>query len=166
MENTIELSGSVSTSQTFIEENAQQESQLALPAVLCDDELLQEINSIPQKLAFKIGDVAEMLDIKQYVLRYWESEFDELRPQKSKTNQRVYSRKDVETAYLIRKLLYRDRFSIEGARSALRTLKTHVRKEKKWTGMQMDVQKVKGEIEELMKDIRGLKALFKSPEHV
>ncbi|RYZ60848.1 MAG: MerR family transcriptional regulator, partial [Proteobacteria bacterium] len=47
---------------------------ISLPAALCDDKLLEEINSIPDKMGFKIGDVAEMLNIKQYVLRYWETE--------------------------------------------------------------------------------------------
>ncbi|RYZ75680.1 MAG: MerR family transcriptional regulator, partial [Proteobacteria bacterium] len=94
------------------------------------EELIESLRSIPEKMAFKIGEAAEMVGVKQYVLRYWESEFDMLRPRKSKNNQRVYSRRDVETAMMIKKLLYTDRFSIEGARSALRQLKTHVKEER------------------------------------
>ena len=92
-----------------------------------DQALMKDIHSIPQKMAFKIGEAAEMVGVKQYVLRYWESEFDMLRPRKSANGQRVYSRKDVETAMMIKKLLYQDRFSIEGARSALRQLKSTVK---------------------------------------
>src|ERR1043165_4484506 len=88
-----------------------------------DPELAAELSRIPDKLAFKIGEVADLLGVKPYVLRYWETEFEVLKPKKSKHNQRMYERKDVENLMLIRKLLYRDRFSIEGARSALKRLR-------------------------------------------
>lgn len=87
---------------------------------LIDGQLAGEIQKIPDQLAFKIGDVATLTDLKAYVLRYWETEFEQLRPKKSRHNQRVYSRKDVELIMLIKKLLYRDRYSIEGARAAIR----------------------------------------------
>lgn len=121
----------VSSLQTpFLNETELRSANISLPAALCDDLLIQEINSIPDKLGFKIGEVADLLGIKQYVLRYWETEFDALKPKKATNNQRLYTKKDVENAYLIRKLLHRDRFSIEGARSAMRELKAHVKKEK------------------------------------
>ncbi len=88
-----------------------------------DPELQAELSRIPDKLAFKIGEVADLLAVKAYVLRYWETEFEVLKPKKSKHNQRMYERRDVENLLLIKKLLYRDRFSIEGARSALKKLK-------------------------------------------
>ena len=97
------------------------------PPIEADAALMHEIHSIPQKMAFKIGEAAEMVGVKQYVLRYWESEFDTLHPRKSSNGQRIYSRKDVETAMMIKKLLYSDRFSIEGARHALRNLKSTVK---------------------------------------
>ncbi len=74
---------------------------------------------IPDKLYFKIGEVASLLDIKTHVLRYWESEFSTLQPVKSRTNQRLYRRKDVETALLIKELLYRQGFTIAGARKKI-----------------------------------------------
>ena len=74
---------------------------------------------IPDKLFFKIGEVAELLDVKAHVLRYWESEFSALQPVKSRSNQRLYRRKDVETALLIKDLLYRQGFTIAGARKKL-----------------------------------------------
>lgn len=74
---------------------------------------------IPDKLFFKIGEVAEILDLKTHVLRYWETEFDCLKPVKSRTNQRLYRRQDVETALLIKDLLYQQGFTIAGARHRL-----------------------------------------------
>lgn len=79
-----------------------------------------ELAKIPDQMAFKIGDVAEMLQIKPYVLRYWEQEFKSLNPKKAVNNQRIYSRRDVETVILIKKFLYVDQFSIPGARKALK----------------------------------------------
>ena len=142
-----------------------QEAPISLPAALCDDKLLNEINSIPEKMGFKIGEVAEMLGIKQYVLRYWESEFDVLNPKKAANNQRYYTRKDVENAYLIRKLLHRDRFSIEGARSAMRELKTFVRgevkKEKNWTSFNTKIDLIQDSMDDLTIDIHRMKMLFR-----
>ena len=71
---------------------------------------------IPNKLFFKIGEVCEITETQPYVLRYWESEFDALAPQKSAFNQRMYTRRDVETVLLIKKLLYEEKFSIAGAK--------------------------------------------------
>jgi DNA-binding transcriptional MerR regulator len=78
---------------------------------------------IPDKLYFKIGEVAELLQLKTHVLRYWETEFAVLQPVKSRSNQRLYRRKDVETALLIKELLYRQGFTIAGARKKLQTEK-------------------------------------------
>lgn len=74
---------------------------------------------IPDKLYFKIGEVAKLLDVKTHVLRYWESEFAALQPVKSRSNQRLYRKKDVETALLIKDLLYRQGFTIAGAQKKL-----------------------------------------------
>ena len=137
----------------------------SLPAALCDDLLLGEIKSIPDKMGFKIGDVAELLEIKPYVLRYWETEFDVLKPKKATNNQRLYTRKDVENAYLIRKLLHRDRFSIEGARIAMKELKNHVKKEKDYTQVVQKFQNLSANFSERLEnvadDVRKLRQLFK-----
>lgn len=134
---------------------------LSLPAALCDDKLIEELNAIPDKMAFKIGDVAELLGVKQYVLRYWESEFELLRPKKASNNQRMYTRKDVENAFLIRKLLYRDRFSIEGARNALRELKNHVRKEKDYSQVFQKLGASHEKLQQLAEEIRRIRQLFR-----
>jgi DNA-binding transcriptional MerR regulator len=134
---------------------------LSIPAMLCDDKLLEEINSFPDRMGFKIGDVADILGIKQYVLRYWETEFDILRPKKASNNQRMYTRKDVENALLIRKLLHRDRFSIEGARNAMKELKAHVRKEKDNNVAIHKLENVSEGVDNLILDIRRLRQLFR-----
>jgi DNA-binding transcriptional MerR regulator len=123
-----------------------------------DDELKRNISEIPDKMAFKIGEVADLLRIKPYVLRYWETEFDALKPKKSNQNQRMYSRKDVETAFFIKKLLYRDRFSIEGARKALKKLKSEAKKDKQDNTLVFS--EVLTDVKSLLRQIQSLKARF------
>ncbi len=74
---------------------------------------------IPDKLYFRIGEVSRITGVKPSVLRFWETEFPQLHPKKSGTNQRLYRRKDVETVLAIKHLLWEKRFTIEGARAAL-----------------------------------------------
>ncbi|MGO4882918.1 MAG: MerR family transcriptional regulator [Bryobacteraceae bacterium] len=74
---------------------------------------------IPDKLYFRIGEVASLLAVEPYVLRYWESEFPSLAPKKSGTGHRLYRRKDVELLLKIKHLLYEKRFTIQGARQSL-----------------------------------------------
>jgi|GEM_PF-675604 len=81
------------------------------------------VSPIPDRLYFRIGDVADLLGVKPYVLRYWETEFPIISPQKSTTGQRVYRRSDVETLVLIKHLLYKEKYSIEGARRRIRELR-------------------------------------------
>ena len=75
--------------------------------------------SIPDKMFFRIGEVSEITGVKPYVLRYWESEFRLLRPNKNKSGQRVYRRRDVETALEIKDLLHQRKFTIAGAKKWL-----------------------------------------------
>ena len=95
----------------------------AVPAGHLDPSLKQALRSIPQKMRFTIGEVARLLQVKTHTLRYWEREFKAFHPHKARTGRRVYFKKDVQTALLIRKLLYQDRFSIQGAKKALTGLK-------------------------------------------
>jgi len=76
---------------------------------------------IPDKLYFRIGEVARLAGIKPYVLRFWETEFSTLKPKNSGTGQRLYRRKDVELVLEIKRLLYERRFTIEGARKFMET---------------------------------------------
>jgi DNA-binding transcriptional MerR regulator len=77
---------------------------------------------LPDKLYFKIGEVAKLVGVKPYVLRYWETEFSVVRPGKTRSSHRLYRRRDVETLLEIRRLLYADRYTIEGAKRRLREL--------------------------------------------
>jgi DNA-binding transcriptional MerR regulator len=83
------------------------------------DVALQAAPEIPDKLYFKIGEVADLLGVEPYVLRYWETEFSVLSPKKSGTGHRLYRRKDVELLLRIKHLLRDKRFTIEGARQTL-----------------------------------------------
>jgi len=75
---------------------------------------------IPDKLYFRIGEVATLCRLPAYVLRFWETEFPQLKPVKSSTGQRMYRKRDVESVVRIKKLLYEDGFTIAGARGQLR----------------------------------------------
>lgn len=77
--------------------------------------MAEEITVIPEKLFFKIGEVCELVGVQAHVLRYWESEFPMLSPQKNKSGQRSYRRRDVEIALRIKQLLYKEMFTIAGA---------------------------------------------------
>ena len=76
---------------------------------------------IPDKLYFRIGEVADLCRLPAYVLRFWESEFPQLKPVKSSTGQRMYRRKDVESVLRIKELLYEQGFTIAGARQQFRS---------------------------------------------
>ncbi len=123
--------------------------------------------SIPEKLYFKIGEVSKIVGVKPYVLRYWETEFKELGPLKSRSKQRLYRRKDVETLLSIKQLLYEEGFTISGARKKIKGhLKSNgqkpaaAKKAAKKEQMQLTfadggpkklLQKVKKELEEVHK---------------
>jgi DNA-binding transcriptional MerR regulator len=82
---------------------------------------------LPDKLFFKIGEVADIVGVKPHALRYWETEFAALRPKKTRGAHRQYSRKDVELAMLIRQLLHDQGYTIPGARKKIRELGRHQR---------------------------------------
>jgi len=76
---------------------------------------------VPDKLYFRIGEVSRLCRLPAYVLRFWETEFPQLKPVKSSTGQRMYRRKDVENVLHIKQLLYEEGFTISGARQQLRS---------------------------------------------
>ncbi|HVV69500.1 MAG TPA: MerR family transcriptional regulator [Gammaproteobacteria bacterium] len=78
-----------------------------------------QLPSIPDKLYFSIGEVAKFCEVKPHVLRYWEQEFEQLKPSKRRGNRRYYQRKDVLLVWQIKELLYGQGFTIEGARAQL-----------------------------------------------
>jgi DNA-binding transcriptional MerR regulator len=96
--------------------------------------MIDEIPPIPDKLFFRIGEVSQLVGVEPYVLRYWESEFPGLSPKKSNTGQRMFRRKDVEMLLNIKQLLYDKKFTIEGARKALKSDKAPLRQEELFPG--------------------------------
>lgn len=80
---------------------------------------------IPDKLFFKIGEVAEIAEVEQHVLRYWEEEFDVLKPNKNRSGQRLYQKKDIDQVLEIKQLLYSDKFTIAGAKKRLKQKKSN-----------------------------------------
>ena len=73
----------------------------------------------PSRLFYRIGEVSRLTGLEQYVLRYWETEFPQIRPEKGKTGQRRYTKKDLDNILLIKQLLYKDGYTIAGARKRL-----------------------------------------------
>jgi DNA-binding transcriptional MerR regulator len=82
-------------------------------------EIQQILDRIPDKTYFKIGEVAKITGVKAYVLRFWETEFKMMAPPKSRSKQRMYRRREIETILRIKHLLYERRFTIAGARRYL-----------------------------------------------
>lgn len=101
------------------DESLHEGQDLAIDAVV--DAPAISADEIPDKLYFRIGEVARLAGIKPYVLRFWETEFPSLGPKKSGTGHRLYRRKDVQMVLDIKILLYEKRFTIEGARKHLET---------------------------------------------
>lgn len=102
--------------------------------------------NIPNKLFFRIGEVCKIVDIEPFVLRFWETEFPNLAPQKSKSGHRVYKKKDIEMVLRIKELLYERGYTIAGARKQL--ARTRTRKEER--------QKILRRIQEELRDILTL----------
>ncbi len=100
--------------------NREQKASLTMPTAKRKHARAQTEVVIPEKIYFRIGEVSELAQLPTYVLRFWETEFAQLRPTKSSTGQRMYRRKDVEYVMQIRKLLYEDGFTIAGAREKLK----------------------------------------------
>ena len=105
---------------------------------------------IPDKLFFRIGEVCEIVGVEPYVLRFWESEFPVLAPQKSTSGHRVYKRKDVETILKIKELLYDRGFTIAGARKQIAA------RSRKLTGPERDkvLVQVRQELREILTLLR------------
>jgi DNA-binding transcriptional MerR regulator len=120
-------------------------------------------SEIPDKLYFRIGEVARLCDVPAYVLRFWESEFPQLKPNKGGTGQRLYRRRDVEMALRIKSLLYDEGFTIPGARQAIKS-------EMKQSAPQLALGLVDGAggidpqaLRKLQKDLKELLAMLSKP---
>jgi DNA-binding transcriptional MerR regulator len=128
-----------------------------------------EEKQIPDRLFFRIGDVSEVTGVEAYVLRYWETEFTGLKPKKGSNGQRQYRRKDVELVLEIKRLLYDEKYTIAGARKALRDkakqpkrIEKKPKKPPRQTGLFGDEPVVEpGALGEIKKELREILALLK-----
>ena len=111
---------------------------------------------IPDKLYFRIGEVARLCRLPAYVLRFWETEFPQLKPVKSGTGQRMYRRKDVESVLRIKKLLYEEGFTIAGARQQLRT---ETKGDKKQTPLPFPTHS-KGDLKHIRQGLREILSML------
>ena len=112
---------------------------------------------IPDKFYFKIGEVSRILGVKPYVLRFWESEFG-ITPTKNNSQHRVYRRQDVELLIEIKRLLYEERFTIEGAREKL---KNRAKNRQQQLPMQLAENRYKIELKKIKKDLAQIYAILK-----
>ena len=111
---------------------------------------------LPEKIYFKIGEVSEIVGVEPYVLRYWETEFDVLKPSKAPSRHRLYKKRDVELLLEIKRLLYSEGFTIEGARKKLREAK---KDEKNQLKLPLSEQKFKSALAKLKKELESLRRL-------
>ena len=118
-------------------------------------------NSI-KKLYYSIGEVSKITDLKQYVLRYWETEFKQLNPNKNKAGNRTYRQKDIDIILEIKNLLYKEKFTIEGARKILsqpsKEVKVVTKTEKKviTTGVNTKtLEKIRNDLKSILDDLQN-----------
>ena len=104
-------------------------------------------------LYYSISDVAAMMDLKPYVLRYWETEFRELRPMKNRSGSRAYRQKDIDLVKLIKKLLYEEGYTIAGARNRMKAM---AKSGSGQLALELDGEKRKRVIEEIKGDLNAL----------
>ncbi len=108
---------------------------------------------IPDKPYFKIGEVAELAAVEPYVLRYWETEFSGIRPEKTRTGQRRYRRRDVELVLTIKQLLHDEGYRIDGAKKRLKELSASPAEAAPATRALVDgVREILAEIDQLLDD--------------
>ena len=112
---------------------------------------------LPDKLFYKIGEVGKITGVEPYVLRYWETEFHFLRPRKNKAGQRAYVKKDLELIMQIKKMLYQERYTIEGVRKrfgegTLKTAEPEIAPDKKVNSSQNPAEVI-GFVKKRIRDI-------------
>jgi len=112
---------------------------------------------VPDKLYFKIGEVASLLGVKPYVLRYWESEFSVIRPAKTRSKHRMYRQRDIEVVREIKRLLYEERLTIEGAK---KRLKANVRSRKPKASASNRDARLRSALNRVKKEIESLRRML------
>jgi DNA-binding transcriptional MerR regulator len=120
-------------------------------------------SEIPDKLYFRIGEVARLCEVPAYVLRFWESEFPQLKPHKGGTGQRLYRRRDVEMALRVKSLLYDEGYTIPGARQVFKSEQKH-KEPQLALGIDDAAPNVDPrQLQKLQKDLRDLLTLLSKP---
>tara|TARA_B100002049_G_scaffold190882_1_gene147846 strand:+ start:187 stop:564 length:378 start_codon:yes stop_codon:yes gene_type:complete len=112
-----------------------------------------------KKLYYSIGEVSKMTDLKAYVLRYWETEFKQLKPPKNRAGNRTYRQNDIDLILFIKDLLYNKKFTIEGARTQLASIGDDVKTEQK-VEKEVPVKAVPAKKETLVKIKQELETLL------
>ena len=112
---------------------------------------------LPDKIYFKIGEVSRIVGVKAYVLRYWETEFELLKPGKAPSRHRLYKKKDVELLLEIKRLLYAEGFTIEGARKRLKEGKKEERQQLK---LALPDSNYKNALVRIKKDLQSLRKML------
>jgi DNA-binding transcriptional MerR regulator len=122
---------------------------------------------IPDKLYFRIGEVARLCSVAPYVLRFWETEFTQLKPNKSGTGQRLYRRRDVEMALRVKRLLYDEGYTIAGARQAIqaesRSKRAGGQPELPLPQQQPTVQQTEAKLHRVRKELREILGMLSGP---
>jgi DNA-binding transcriptional MerR regulator len=114
-------------------------------------------NAYPDKLFYKIGEVSKIAGVEPYVLRYWESEFQFLRPRKSKSGQRIYVKKDLDLIFQIKNLLYKERYTIEGVRKKLgdvAPVRKHSASRREASSNQQSIEHIKKRLREILRQLQ------------
>lgn len=127
---------------------------------------------IPDKRYFRIGEVSKIAGLPAHTLRYWETEFKNLAPQKASTGQRIYTRADLETVLLLKKLLHEERFTIEGARQHLKQAKSGAfaetaapkpgSKSERQLGFGFSEIKLKDQMKKIARELRAIEKSLRS----
>lgn len=104
---------------------------------------------IVKKLYYSISEVSEMTDVKQYVLRYWENEFDILQPAKNRAGSRIYTKDDIANILLVKRLLYDEKYTIEGAKNRLKEIQDNTGSSP--VPLQTYINKIRSELEGALK---------------
>ena len=121
---------------------------------------------IPDKLYFRIGEVARLCSVAPYVLRFWETEFTQLKPNKSGTGQRLYRRRDVEMALRVKRLLYDEGYTIAGARQAIQVesrSKRNGQPELPLPEQQQSLQQSEARLHKVRKELREILGILAAP---
>ncbi len=123
-----------------------------------EKKIKKEKKNIPEKLFYKIGEVSRITEVEPYVLRYWESEFPFLKPRKSRSGQRLYVKKDIETIFEIKRLLYEERYTIEGVKKKfmephLKVVEIEERPEVQTQSAQQRLEHVKRRLREIIQSM-------------